>query len=659
MRWILLATVVSAALAGGCAIDHALLPSDAGHDAGPNADTDGDGIRDEDEGAFEQRDSDGDGTPDYLDLDSDDDGIPDAREAGDANPATPPRDSDRDGAPDFIDLDSDDNGLPDHVEGEGDFDLDGIPNYADLDDDADLVPDRLELDGVLDPPIDSDGDGRPNFRDPDSDNDRILDGDEYGADTDRDSLDDIEDLDSDGDGIPDAREAGDDDVFSPPFDTDGDGIPDFRDLDSDADGLSDRAEVEGGTSPTRSDTDGDGVSDLIERAAGTDPNDPRVSPLTRGDFVFVVDYRMPPDPPVDTLEFRTSIQFADIYFLFDVTSSMSTELSTLRAATTSLLESLTCSDTGFACRTDGDCAVGQVCSLTGRCTEDPTRSSCIASPWSGGGYYESSFVNRLPLQAVPEATRAALDVPTTGTVEELFGAAWSVVDPDGSPGAETGCAAASPTRVGCVGFRAEAVKILIAFTDEDSDGLVTATQAGAALRAEGVNVLGVWSGDPASAQRADLEDLVRASGSLSASGAPLVFDGRDAAVVPAVTEAINEIVEGVPLRVTVEVTDEPGDDGDALRFVDHLEVNTGGGACSAVAPLEDGDGDGRADVFAALVPGTPVCWDVHPARNDTVPRTVEPQVFEARLTVFGDGSPLDSRIVYFLVPPRIDLLGGP
>lgn len=39
--------------------------------------------------------------------------------------------------------------------------------------------------------------------------------------------------------------------------------------------------------------------------------------------------------------------------------------------------------------------------------------------------------------------------------------------------------------------------------------------------------------------------------------------------------------------------------------------------------------------------------------NTTVMPTADPQVFRARLTVRGDGSPLDDRIVYFLVPPRI------
>ena len=44
--------------------------------------------------------------------------------------------------------------------------------------------------------------------------------------------------------------------------------------------------------------------------------------------------------------------------------------------------------------------------------------------------------------------------------------------------------------------------------------------------------------------------------------------------------------------------------------------------------------------------------------TDQMPATT-PLVFKARLTVYGDGSPLDSRFVYFLVPPRIEGPGGP
>src|SRR5262245_39346926 len=62
---------------------------DGGMDAlPPQPDEDGDGISDADEGRAQGVDTDGDGTPDYLDMDSDGDGIPDYREAGDADTNT-------------------------------------------------------------------------------------------------------------------------------------------------------------------------------------------------------------------------------------------------------------------------------------------------------------------------------------------------------------------------------------------------------------------------------------------------------------------------------------------------------------------------------------------------------------------------------------------
>jgi hypothetical protein len=79
-------------------------------------DSDGDTIADLDEGVGTGRDTDSDGTPDYLDEDSDGDGAPDSVEAGDADVATTPQDSDRDGLYDFVDLDSDSDGLDDEEE---------------------------------------------------------------------------------------------------------------------------------------------------------------------------------------------------------------------------------------------------------------------------------------------------------------------------------------------------------------------------------------------------------------------------------------------------------------------------------------------------------------------------------------------------------------
>ncbi|MCA9669272.1 MAG: hypothetical protein KC503_26935 [Myxococcales bacterium] len=97
----------------------------------PNADADKDGIPNGVEGSATARDSDGDGTPDWLDFDSDDDGIPDEIEAGAKDAAGRcastakawPCDTDGDGKPDYVDADSDNDGLDD---GDEDANGDGL-----------------------------------------------------------------------------------------------------------------------------------------------------------------------------------------------------------------------------------------------------------------------------------------------------------------------------------------------------------------------------------------------------------------------------------------------------------------------------------------------------------------------------------------------------
>ena len=145
-------------------------PPDRGPDDGlfaPASDPDGDTILNRDEDA-PNRDTDGDGTPDHLDLDSDADTILDRDEARDDDPRTPPPDSDGDGSPDVIDLDADGDGWSDAEEA-GDADLDtrpvdtdddGLPDYLDLDSDSDGLRDDVERELGANPRrVDSDDDG--------------------------------------------------------------------------------------------------------------------------------------------------------------------------------------------------------------------------------------------------------------------------------------------------------------------------------------------------------------------------------------------------------------------------------------------------------------------------------------------------------------------
>ena len=168
-------------------------------------DTDGDGLADVVDsirGGIRPRipDTDGDGSPDYQDLDSDGDGVTDLQEGGSA----PLLDLDGDGMLDSVDPDT--NGdVPDIP----DFDGDGLPDYQDIDDDDDGILTVLEdVDGDGNLSNDgSDSDGLPDYLDIDDDGDGIA------------KID--ESADQNGDGIPEDA-----------LDTDEDGIPDYLNPDT-------------------------------------------------------------------------------------------------------------------------------------------------------------------------------------------------------------------------------------------------------------------------------------------------------------------------------------------------------------------------------------------------------------------------------------------
>ncbi len=731
-------SLIALLAAAACGDDGGATTSSGGSGAGGGGpdltDTDGDGITDADEGTD---DPDGDGIPNNEDPDSDGDGIPDSVEAGDSDLTTPPVDSDGDGTPDFLDDDSDGNGILDEDDSTADFDGDGKPDFADLDDDNDGLVDSLEMvgqgsdcdgDGVVDAndgspaaPKDCDGDGQPDYQDLDSDGDTIGDLHEGSADTDADGIRDRYDPDSDNDGLLDSVEAGDADVATPPVDSDADGTPDFRDPDSDDDGISDGEEVALGTDPTNPDSDGDGVSDLIEVAAGTNPTDANDNPLANGDFVFVIPYQAPTTPPEDTLKFRTNVQFADVYFAFDTTGSMSAELAAMANTTTgvpAIVNALTCDPdpANTACVLDQDCPTNYVC-FSNQCVTNPSgipctqnsdcpqapqayvcgnntlpsaqglcvvqqglEAGCIPNLWTGVGRWDqlNTYRNLLSLQPNPVATAQAVPGTGGGSAEAPYQPPHCISNPALCPGisaANMNCAASG---IGCPGFRNEAVRIYVQVTDADQQcsGAAcpnfTAATAGAALQAAGIKFVSLYGTDDAGGTgtpQSVAQAIGVASGTVDANNQPFVYQAIDAAIVPNSVNAILRLVRGQALNTTLAADDDPSDAVDALQFIDYLEVNiSGNGDCQNIANVADVGvsnlpatlGDALNDAFPALIPGSRVCWDLHPVvQNDTVPATDAPQIFKATLTVRGDGSPLDSRDVYFLIPPKKIVIGPP
>jgi hypothetical protein len=257
-------------------------------------------------------DFDGDGIPNFIDLDSDNDGIPDVVEAGGP-------DTNNNGMIDaFVDANSDGlhdgyisgtalltTGVDANADGKADswpnknLDQDLRPNAYDMDSDGDGIIDIIEAGlpdvaspfGVVDGIIaangwsgsvsalvalnlrNTDASGNPDYLDIDSDNDGIPDNIE-GMST-IGYIRPTSTTDTDGDGLVNHYDnvVGFGGTGILVYDHDGDGIPDYRDLDTDADGVPDIIEGNdfnlNGLSDdlvtlTGLDTDGDGLDNRFD-----------------------------------------------------------------------------------------------------------------------------------------------------------------------------------------------------------------------------------------------------------------------------------------------------------------------------------------------------------------------------------------------------------
>ncbi|USH01195.1 S8 family serine peptidase [Grimontia kaedaensis] len=224
-------------------------------------------------------DADQDGVNNDIDLDSDNDTIPDVIEAGLADAdgdlkvdsvnlqgtVDPAPDSDGDGIPDYLDLESQNaanDGTAFDMHG---YDFAAFDSNGDgkLDGNDDLGGNDVNGNGVDDRAEDADGDGLSNPNDDDDDNDGTLDV------NDAFPFDPNEDTDSDGDGVGDNGDAFPTDATETK-DTDGDGVGDNADAfpddasettDTDSDGVGDNADVFPNDASETTDSDGDGVGD--------------------------------------------------------------------------------------------------------------------------------------------------------------------------------------------------------------------------------------------------------------------------------------------------------------------------------------------------------------------------------------------------------------
>jgi hypothetical protein len=466
-----------------------------------------------------------------------------------------------------------------------------------------------------------------------------------GGDTDTDT-----DTDTDADGDTDA-------------DTDSDGDVDTSPTgDNDGDGLSNGLEEEIGTDPEEPDTDGDGVSDLVEYVAGTDPTNPDSNPAAEGNFYFFEPYGEPPDPSEDTLVFATDIKMADVFILTDTTGSMYGEIDNLKA------------------------------SLSG--TIIPDIQAIIPDVWFGVGYFDDYPVGMYGssgdvafglLQIMTDDAAAAQTA--VNTMPNGSGADWAESDVPALFTIATGAALGSyvPAQTECpdgyIGypcFRPGAVPIIILITDapfhngpdgydtyggispSPPDYLTTVSMLNDIhAKVLSISTSGATTGDIAYEHA---QAIANDTGAVTDTG-PLTIAASSSGtgLGDNVVDAVALLASGVVMDMAAVARDDPSDDVDATVFVDRIVPNTVGGVadptdetiiCVGGLTTADEDGDTYPDKFVDVLPGNPVCFDIIPAQNDSVPATSMPAIYKAFIDVIGDDvTVLDTREVFFLVPP--------
>jgi len=392
------------------------------------------------------------------------------------------------------------------------------------------------------------------------------------------------------------------------------------------------------------------------------------------DFFFVVPYGEDPNPKNDVLKFSTNIKQADVAFLMDTTGSMSGSINALKSALQgSLLAQLQAAipNVGLAVVDYKDFGDPWVVKVNQVVTTNLglAQAGVGAMSASGGG-------------DTPEASIAAMQFALTGQA-------------NGAIAAHT---PSTPGTFGGVDFRTGSVPVVVLITDADwHDGSGNATMATlktafAGAKAKFVNVGDAASGGifgtptPPETQANALSDATgsnvpaAAFGTVAGCAAGQCCTGNNGAgraptgpggtcrlnflsqsgggVSGGIVKAISAIAVGSTFDVKAAASNDPKNPGgvDATKFIKALRAMDEGNptnGCPA-APAKDSDGDGIKDTFLAVKAGTPVCFEVIPAKNGTVAPQLDPQFFNAFVDVVAvqGNLHLDKRSVLFLVPPK-------
>jgi hypothetical protein len=386
---------------------------------------------------------------------------------------------------------------------------------------------------------------------------------------------------------------------------------------------------------------------------------------------------------------------ADVYFVIDTSGSMSDEVFNLRDSLRRTVVpdvALEIPDVQFGVMRFEDC------------------------PWDCG---DTSLKNLQNITADIGAVETALNSISDwcGGWEPYTLALYITATGDSTPLPARTCSDPA-AMIGYPCFRTGAIPIVVQLGDESfSEGISSCSpskninDAVAALNSIGAKYIGVNSGS----SHANMVSVASGTGSVDIAGNPLVFDipSNGSGLGTQVVDAITLLANQVPIEVSTARRDDPTDgicmtsdmervpccctDGSGMdvdcvslsratmgpcavgdlfepvdasvEFIERIVPNAAGGVADPADPTivcvgglatADRDGDGFDDVFTAVLPGTPVCFDIYALMNDLVETLEVPQTFMCEIDVVGDGiTVLSTRKVYFLVPPEpiIDIPG--
>ncbi|MDB4936696.1 MAG: hypothetical protein JWP87_3668 [Labilithrix sp.] len=388
------------------------------------------------------------------------------------------------------------------------------------------------------------------------------------------------------------------------------------------------------------------------------------------DFFFVVPYGEDPSPKNDVLTFSTNIKQADVAFVMDTTGSMSSAIDNLKNALQgTLMAQLQAAipNVGLAVVDYKDFGDPWVVKVNQVVTTNLglAKAGVASMSASGGG-------------DTPEAAIAAMQYT-------LLGQANSGIPAHANT---------TPGTFGGVDFRPGSIPVVVNITDatwHDASGSATMASlkaAYASTKAKFVNIAesGFSFGTGPEGQADELSDATgsnvpsTAFGSVAGCNAGQCCTGNNGAgraatgpggtcrlnflstsgsgVSGGIVKAIEAIAVGSTFDVKAIPSNDPKNAGgvDATKFIKALRAMDEGNPANKcpAAPAKDSDGDGIKDTFIAVKAGTPVCFEVIPAKNTIVPPELDPQFFNAFVDVIAvqGNLHLDKRSVTFLVPPK-------